>query len=88
MLRLQARLSANVARLCRGEQAARRPVPEAPSVETRADAAAQHVRGAGAMTVDVTSRSSTATSSDFPLHHSFLTDDQSLLRGRYGGRVK
>jgi predicted MFS family arabinose efflux permease len=46
MLRLQARLSANVARLCRGEQAARRPVPETPST----DAAAEHVRQTGAMT--------------------------------------
>ena len=50
MLRLQARLSADVARLRRGEQAARRPVPEAPSVEPRADAAAEHVRQTGAMT--------------------------------------
>src|ERR1700733_1211421 len=50
MLRLQARLSADVARLCRGEPAARRPVPEAPSVESRAGATAQHVREAGAKT--------------------------------------
>jgi MFS family permease len=28
------------------------------------------------MTVDVTSRSSTAASSDFPLHYSFLTDNR------------
>ena len=28
------------------------------------------------MTMDVTSRSSTAASSDFPLHHSFLTDNR------------
>jgi hypothetical protein len=50
MLRLRARLSANVARLCRGEQAAPSPVSEAPSVESRADAAAEHVRQTGAMT--------------------------------------
>src|SRR5271168_3957328 len=50
MFRLQARLSANVARLGREEQAARRRVPEAPSAESRADATAQHVREADAMT--------------------------------------
>src|SRR3984957_11557946 len=50
MLRLQGRLSAKVVRLCRGEQAARRPVPEAPSAVSRADAAAEHVRQTGAMT--------------------------------------
>src|ERR1700733_267994 len=50
MLRLQARLRANVTRLSRGIQPARRPVPETPSVESRAGATAQHVREAGAMT--------------------------------------
>ena len=50
MFRLQARLNANVAPLCREEQAARRPVPEAPGVESRVDSTAQHVRKASAIT--------------------------------------
>ena len=52
MAKLLARSSATLARLHRGEQGPRRPVPEAHSFGSRAGAAALHGRGAGAKTRD------------------------------------